>query len=121
MRSFALLEAAELDPAVGRRAQIGRLGGQRVEIGAAEMGQRHHRGMDVEVRQLLAFGHDLVDEVDGGEQLLQERLAKHQDRGAAALELAREAHEQQHVAQALLGIEQDALAARSARRPTPAG
>ena len=66
--------------------------------------------MDVEVGQLLAFGYDLVDEVDGGEQLLQQRLAEHDHRGAAPLQLAREAHEQQHVAQALLGIEQDALA-----------
>ena len=45
------------------------------------------------------------------------RLAEHHDRGAAALELAREAHEQQHVAQPLLGIEQDALAADRAAVP----
>ena len=95
---------------LGRRVQIGRLGRQRVEVGAAEMGQRHHRGVQVERRQLLALGDDAVDEVDGGEQLLQERLAEHQHGGAAALQLAGEAHEQQHVAQPLLGIEQDALA-----------
>jgi hypothetical protein len=89
--------------------QIGRLG-ERGEVGAAEMGQRHHRGMHVEVGQLLAFGDGLVDEVDGGQKLLQQRLAEHQHRGAAAFQLACEAHEQEHVAQALLGIEQDALA-----------
>ena len=53
-----LLDAAELDAAVGRRMQIGGLGGQRVEVGAAEMRQRHHRGMEVEGRQLLALGDD---------------------------------------------------------------
>ena len=45
---LGLLDAAELDAAVGRRLQVGRLHGQRVEVGAAEMRQRHHRGMQVE-------------------------------------------------------------------------
>ena len=52
----------------------------------------------------------LVDVVDAGQQVLEQRLAEHDHRGAAALQLAGESHEQQHVAQALLGIEQDALA-----------
>jgi hypothetical protein len=67
--------------------------------------------------QRLALGHDMVDEADGAQKVFQQRLAEHHDRGAAALELAREAHEQQHVAQPLLGIEQDALAADRAAVP----
>ena len=73
--------------------------------------------MQVERRQRLALGDDVVDEVDGAQKLLQQRLAEHQHRGAAALQLAGEAHEQQHVAQPLLGIEQDALAADRAAVP----
>ena len=77
--------------------------------------------MQVELRQRLALGHDVVDEVDGAEKVLQQRLAKHEHGGAAALELAGEAHEQQHVAQPLLGIEQDALAADRAAVPRRLG
>ena len=105
-----LLEPAEFDAALLGRPEIGRPGRNRREIGSAQMRQRHHRRMDVERRELLFLGHDLVDVVGRAQQFLQQRLAEDDDSGAAPLQFTGEAHEQQHVAQALLRIEQDALA-----------
>ena len=59
----------------------------------------------------------MVDELDGAQQFLQQRLAQHQHGGAAPLQLAGEAHEQEHVGQALLGIEQDAPAGQRTAIP----
>ena len=73
--------------------------------------------MQIELGQPLAFRYDDVDEVDGLQQVSQQRLAKHQHDRTTALQLAREAHEQQNIGQALFGIEQDALAVDRAAIP----
>src|SRR5262249_49430623 len=82
-----------------------------------KMRQRNQRGVEIEGRQPFAFGHDTIDVLGGVQQILERRLAKQQHRRAATLELAREADEQQYIAQSLLGVEQDSFALYGAAIP----
>jgi len=95
---LGLFDATELDAAARRRMQIGGLGREGGEVGAAEMGAATPpRHADRSPAASSPSATACVDEVDGRQKLLQQRLAEHQYGGAAAFQLAREAHEQQHV------------------------
>ena len=87
--------------------QVGNRGGNRCHGGAEDPRQAHQRRLNVEGWQRLALSDDPVDSRTAAQQADQRRRALEDDRAAALLHQRGVADEVHHVAQPLLGVQED--------------